>query len=79
MLCAAARLGIADALGDEVRSVDHPAETCQTDVDAQYRLLHALASIGITAGSTTMVRNGSPICISCSLRFSSLEPAWDLD
>jgi len=28
MLCAAARLGIADALGDQVRSVDHLAETC---------------------------------------------------
>ena len=34
MLCAAARLGIADALGDQVRSVDHLAETCQADVDA---------------------------------------------
>jgi hypothetical protein len=39
LLCAAARLGIADALGDEVRSVDHLAETCQADVDALYRLL----------------------------------------
>jgi hypothetical protein len=38
MLCAAARLGIADALRDEVRSVDHLAETCQADVDALYRV-----------------------------------------
>jgi hypothetical protein len=52
MLCAAARLGIADALGDEVRSVDHLAETCQADVDALYRLLRALASIGITEEMT---------------------------
>jgi hypothetical protein len=52
MLCAAARLGIADALGDEVRSVDHLAETCQADVDALYRLLRALASIGITEETT---------------------------
>jgi C-methyltransferase len=48
MLCAAARLRIADALGDEVHSVDHLAETCQADVDALYRLLRALANIGIT-------------------------------
>jgi len=52
-LCAAARLGIADALGDEVRSVDHLAETCQANVDALYRLLRALASIGITTEETT--------------------------
>ena len=51
-LCAAARLGIADALGDEVRSVDHLAETCQANVDALYRLLRALASIGITEETT---------------------------
>jgi O-methyltransferase domain/Dimerisation domain len=48
MLCAAARLGVADALGDEVRSVDSLAVTCQADADALYRLLRALASIGIT-------------------------------
>src|SRR6266852_9891385 len=49
---AAARLRIADALGDEVRSVAHLAETCQADVDALYRLLRALASIGITEETT---------------------------
>jgi len=48
MLCAAARLGVADALGDEVRSADELAKTCQADVDALYRLLRALASIGVT-------------------------------
>lgn len=47
VLCAAARLGVADALGDEVRSVDQLAETCQADVDALYRLLRTLASIGV--------------------------------
>jgi hypothetical protein len=51
-LCAAARLGIADALGDEARSVDNLAETCQADVEALYRLLRALASIGITEETT---------------------------
>jgi len=48
VLCAAARLGVADALGDEVRSVDHLAETCQADADSLYRLLRALAGIGVT-------------------------------
>jgi hypothetical protein len=45
MLCAAARLGVADALADEVRSADDLAEPCQADVDALYRLLRAMASI----------------------------------
>jgi len=48
VLCAAARLGVADALGDEVRSVGFMAERCQADADALYRLLRALASIGVT-------------------------------
>jgi len=52
MLCAAARLGIADALGDEVRSVDNLAQTCRADADALYRLLRALASIGVTQETT---------------------------
>jgi hypothetical protein len=52
MICAAARLGIADALGDEVRSVGFLAETCQANPDALYRLLRALASIGVTEETT---------------------------
>jgi hypothetical protein len=48
VLCAAARLGVADALGDEVRSLDDLAEACQADADALHRLLRALASIGLT-------------------------------
>jgi hypothetical protein len=48
MLCAAARLGIADALGDEVRSLDYLAEACDANPDALYRLLRALASLGVT-------------------------------
>jgi hypothetical protein len=50
MLCAAARIGIGDALGDEVHSVGFLAENCQADADALYRLLRALASIGVTDG-----------------------------
>ena len=52
MLCAAARLGIADALGDEIRSISFLAEKCQADTDALYRLLRALASIGVTEETT---------------------------
>ncbi|MFY9748396.1 MAG: methyltransferase [Acidobacteriaceae bacterium] len=52
MLCAAARLGVADALGDEVRSVDFLAEKCRADRGALYRLLRALAGIGLTEETT---------------------------
>ena len=47
VLCAAARLGVADALGEETRSIDELAGSCQADADALYRLLRALASLGI--------------------------------
>ena len=47
ILCAAAHLGVADALGDEIRSVEFLAEKCHADADALYRLLRALASIGV--------------------------------
>jgi hypothetical protein len=52
VLCATARLGVADALGDEVRSVDFLAKKCQADATALYRLLRALASIGLTEETT---------------------------
>lgn len=48
VVCAAARLGIADALGDEVRDLAFLTERCQADPDALYRLLRVLASIGVT-------------------------------
>ena len=48
MLCAAARLGIADALADETRDITFLAEACQSDPDALYRLLRALAALGVT-------------------------------
>jgi hypothetical protein len=52
VLCAAARLGVADALGDEVRSVGFLAEECQADATALYRLLRALASMGVMEETT---------------------------
>lgn len=47
VLRAAARLGVADALGDDVRGLDFLATACQADADALYRLLRTLASMGI--------------------------------
>jgi hypothetical protein len=52
VLCAAAHLGLAEALGDDVRSVSCLAEECQADANALYRLLRALASIGVTEETT---------------------------
>jgi len=52
VLSAAARLGVADALGDEVRSADELAEACSADADALFRLLRALAGIGIIEETT---------------------------
>lgn len=47
VLCAAARLGVADVLGDAERGVDALAEVCHADPDALYRLLRTMASIGL--------------------------------
>lgn len=48
VLCAAARLGVADALGDDAHNIRFLAERCQADPDALYRLLRALAGMGVT-------------------------------
>jgi len=48
-LCAAARLGVADALGGDERTVDQLASLCQAEPASLYRLLRALASFGIVA------------------------------
>jgi ubiquinone/menaquinone biosynthesis C-methylase UbiE len=48
VLCAAARLGIADALADHTRDLAFLAEHCHADPDALFRLLRALASLGVT-------------------------------
>lgn len=46
-LCAAARLEVADAFGDEERTLDHLAAACGAEPTALYRLLRALASFGV--------------------------------
>jgi O-methyltransferase domain/Dimerisation domain len=49
ILCAAARLGVADALAGGERSVEDLAKTCSAQPGSLYRLLRALAVIGITS------------------------------
>jgi O-methyltransferase domain/Dimerisation domain len=51
-LGAAARLGVADALGHAERSVDEVAAACSARPDSLYRLLRALASFGVVAETT---------------------------
>lgn len=48
-LSAAARLCVADALGDDERSVEQLAIACEADPAALHRLLRALASFGVVA------------------------------
>lgn len=47
VLCAAVRLGIADALGDGEKNLDELAVATGANPDSLYRLLRALASIGV--------------------------------
>lgn len=49
ILCAAARLGVADALGDGERTLDQLSTACEADSASLYRLLRALASFGIVS------------------------------
>jgi hypothetical protein len=49
MLAAAARLGVADALADGERTTEEIAGATGADPGSLYRLLRALASIGVTA------------------------------
>jgi O-methyltransferase/methyltransferase family protein len=73
-LCAAARLGVADALGDEERTVKHLAAACGAEPAALYRLLRALASFGVVAetspASFVLTPLGKP------LRKDASDSAW---
>jgi ubiquinone/menaquinone biosynthesis C-methylase UbiE len=65
ILCAAARLGIADVMADSERNVDDIAKDCGADSGALYRLLRALASLGITSetspGNFVLTEFGDPL------------------
>src|SRR5579871_6276024 len=64
-LCAAARLGVADALGDSERSIEDIARDCKSDKAALHRLLRALASLGVVAevrpGYFVLTEMGRPL------------------
>jgi hypothetical protein len=47
VLCAAARLGVADALGDTERSASEVATACNAAPSSMYRLLRAMAALGL--------------------------------
>jgi hypothetical protein len=47
VLSAAARLGVADALGDAERSASEVSKACQADASSMYRLLRAMAALGL--------------------------------
>ncbi len=47
VLCAAARLGVADALGDSERSASDVAAACKADAGSIYRLLRTMAALGL--------------------------------
>lgn len=65
ILCAAARLGVADALAGGQRTYQQIADDCGADPQSLFRLLRALASIGITSetapGSFVLTPLGSPL------------------
>ena len=65
VLCAAARLGIADALDAGPKTVDQLASACQADPAALHRLLRAMASIGLVAekspGMFALTPMGEPL------------------
>ena len=46
-ICVAAELGVADILADGARTSDYLADATGTSADALYRLLRALASVGV--------------------------------
>ena len=51
VLCAAARLGVADALKEGERSVQEIAGPCAAETASLHRLLRTLAAMGVVAQS----------------------------
>ena len=73
-LCTAARLGIADVIGEGESSVDQMSTACQADRGSLYRLLRALATFGIVCesapGRFVLTDLGKP------LRKDAKDSAW---
>jgi ubiquinone/menaquinone biosynthesis C-methylase UbiE len=65
VLSSAARLGVADALGGDERTIDELASLCHAESGSLYRLLRALASFGVVAetapGRFVLTQFGEPL------------------
>lgn len=74
VLCAAARLGIADVLGDTNKSTEEIAAGCRADSPSMYRLLRAMAAMGLVEetepGHFRLAERGRP------LRKDAADSAW---
>jgi hypothetical protein len=74
VICAAARLGIADALGDTEQSASELATACGADPGSLFRLLRTLASLGVVSerspGRFALTSFGQP------LRKDAPDSAW---
>jgi O-methyltransferase domain/Dimerisation domain len=74
MVCAAARLRIADALANGERTVEQLADACSAHQSSLHRLLRSLASIGIVTetqpGTFALTEMGQP------LRQDAPDSAW---
>ncbi|MSR56427.1 MAG: methyltransferase [Planctomycetaceae bacterium] len=66
VLCAAVRLGVADALGNGAKSLDELASATASNPDSLSRFLRALASIGVveelSPGRFVLTPFGRPLC-----------------
>ena len=66
VLCAAARLGVADALGEAERSASEVATACAADPSSMYRLLRAMAALGLLNETSPqhfrLTALGRPLC-----------------
>jgi hypothetical protein len=74
VLSAAARLGVADALGSGERTVEQLATVCEAQPEPLYRLLRALASFGVVAetrpASFVLTASGNP------MRKDAIDSEW---
>src|SRR5580658_8072077 len=74
VLSAAARLGVADALGSGERTVEQLATVCEAQPESLYRLLRALASFGVVAetrpSSFVLTASGNP------MRKDAIDSEW---
>jgi hypothetical protein len=74
VLCAAARLGVADALGDVERSASDVAAACQADPSFMYRLLRAMAALGLL--TETQAQHFHLTALGSLLRKDAQDSAW---